>query len=65
MAKPSEFTETTIYLLQKMQPDSAGQNVVVTSGYTTDWGWAETWQKRESPYYPRFVVPVKKMEGAP
>jgi len=65
MEQPAEFPETTIYLLQKILPTPSGRQAQVIVGYTTDWDWAEKWRIRESPPHPRFVVPVKKMEGAP
>ena len=65
MARPQEFPESTIYLLQKLLPAPTGRQTQIIVGYTTDWDWAEKWRSREPPSHPRFVVPVKKMEGAP
>lgn len=64
MVRP-EFPENTIFLLQKLIRDNHGREVQVNEGYTCDWDWAESWRTKASPYSPRFIIPVKKMEGAP
>ena len=65
MSSSDPFGAGTIFVLQKIVRGNNGREVQVTEGYTTDWQWAETWRQRASAHGHRFVVPVRKMQGAP
>lgn len=65
MAKPKDFDEEVIFVLQKILPGADGRNVEVIEGYTADWNWAEQWRERATPYHPRSIIPVRRMKGSP